>query len=153
MREKIETDDVGKELIESFFVYKNEYAEARMYQCAHGHLKLCMSKVGYSDDADDHAGKCSRADRGGPVCNLPMRRYIPDDEGLDALGWAKRALQRESTKRENARVGRVRLEKKVEVLKEALERIASWDPPGSDSAANWLSAVCRGALDKIKEAK
>lgn len=32
-------------------------------------------------------------------------------------------------------------------MRQALQQIASWDPPGYDSAANWLSAVCRRGLE------
>lgn len=119
--EKIETDEVGRSLIESYFVYRDEYVESRMYQCPNGHLRLCLSRLGYySEDADDHIDTCSRSEN--KNCGLPMKRYIPDDEGLDALGWAKRMLRRESRDREIADAARIRLEDTNRRLMEVLKK-------------------------------
>lgn len=47
---------------------------------------------------------------------------------------------------EKERAARVQAEADAAVMRDALQAIASWDPPGSDQAANWLSRTANRGL-------
>lgn len=88
-------DDVGQELVERHFVYRDEWATSLVHRCDSGHLSLYTSRL-----ETDPSGEwtCTRY-VDGVLCKKVMALYVPDDEGLTPLQWAKRALRRESARR------------------------------------------------------
>ena len=101
-------DDVGQELVELHFVYRDEWAVSQLFRCGRGHLALRQGRGPGSTSMS--GGTCSRADHGSPYCGLPMELYVPSDEGITALEWAKCLLKRRSDQRQAMAAKIIRLE-------------------------------------------
>jgi hypothetical protein len=105
-------DDAGQALVERYFVYRDDWAVSCLYRCDSGHMTLFSSRF---DTGASDTWTCTRYVSGAP-CRRSMTLYVPDDEGLTPLQWAKRALAREGKRREEDGSHFMRLGKAIEDL-------------------------------------
>lgn len=133
-------DDVGQELVESYFVYRNEWATSLVHRCDSGHMSLFMSKL---ETNPGGRWTCTRY-VDGVLCGKSMELYVPDDEGLTPLQWAKRALAREAKKREERGITDMQLGKAINDLVSLVEA-------GSDVRKNLALIKSRPAVKRLLE--